>query len=185
MAIIATGGSGTTFKPAPAGVHQGVCCDVVDMGLLEVTYAGQTKKQHKVRIVWQIEELMDDGKPYIAQKRYTLSLHEKSNLRLDLQSWRGRPFTDDELRGFDLEKLLGVNCLLGIVHVNKAGETYANVTAVMPLKKGMPQIVASKDYVRVKDRTDTQQTNGRQNGSDGPDDPFGDELSPTDDNVPF
>lgn len=177
MPIIATGGSGTTFKPAPAGVHTAVCCDVVDMGLLEVTYAGQTKKQHKVRLVWQIEELMDDGKPFIVQKRYTLSLHEKSNLRLDLQSWRGRAFTDDELRGFDLEKLIGINCMLNVVHTQKAGETYANVTAVMPLKKGMPQIVVSKDYVRFKDRDAQQHQQAQASGSE-PDDPFGDEMVP-------
>jgi hypothetical protein len=177
MPIIATGGNATTFKPAPAGVHTGVCCDVVDMGLLEVTYAGQTKKQHKVRLVWQIEELMDDGKPFIVQKRYTLSLHEKSNLRLDLQSWRGRAFTEDELRGFDLEKLIGVNCMLNIVHTQKGGETYANVTAVMPLKKNMPSIVVSKDYVRFRDRTEAQQKPAGGNG-DGPDDPFGDDMVP-------
>ena len=159
MAIIATAGNSTSFKPAPVGVHQGICVDVVDMGILEVTYAGQTKKQHKVRLVWQIEETMEDGKPYIVQKRYTLSLNEKATLRKELESWRGRPFTDDELHngGFDVETVIGANCLLNVMQVQKNGETYANVTAVMPVKKGMSKL-SVRDYVRAKDRTDA---NGR------------------------
>lgn len=154
MAIIATAGNSTSFKPAPAGVHQGVCVDVVDMGWLEVTYAGQTKKQHKVRLVWQIEEVMEDGKPFIVQKRYTLSLNEKATLRKELESWRGRSFSSDELHAFDVETVIGANCLLNVMQVQKNGEIYANVTAVMPVKKGMPKL-SVRDYVRVTDRTET------------------------------
>jgi hypothetical protein len=165
VAIIAKAsgnGSGTAFQPAPAGVHQAVAVDVVDMGILEVTYQGKTKKQHKVRVVWQIEELMADGKPFICQKRYTLSLNEKSTLRKDLESWRGRAFTDAELDGFDVETIIGVNCLLNVMQVQKGGETYANVTAVMPIKKTMEKM-APTNYKRVKDRTD-----GDQPDHDGP-----------------
>jgi hypothetical protein len=161
MAIIATARSeGTTFEPAPGGVHQAVCVDVVDMGVLEVTYAGVTKKQHKVRLVWQIEELMDDGKPFIVQKRYTLSLNEKATLRKDLEGWRGRSFTDAELAGFDLEVLVGINCLLNVVQRKPADRTYANVEAVMPLKRGMEKLTP-RGYVRVKDR-DPQQPHDRE-----------------------
>lgn len=174
MAIIAKvtgGGTATAFRPAPAGVHQAVAVDVVDMGILEVTYQGKTKKQHKIRVVWQIEELMDDGKPFICQKRYTLSLNEKSTLRKDLESWRGRAFTDTELDGFDVESILGVNCLLNVMQVQKGGETYANVTAVMPLKRGMEKLTPN-GYTRVQDRTASQQ---------------GDPEPPpiTDDDIPF
>lgn len=150
MPIIATAGEGKTFAPAPAGVHQGVCVDVVDMGMLEVKWAGETKKQHKVRIVWQIDEAMEDGKRFIVQKRYTLSLHEKANLRKDLEAWRAKAFTAEELP-FDIERLLGVNCFLNVVHAHKDGKTYANVASIMPLKKGMPKM-DPEGYQRVKDR---------------------------------
>ena len=151
MAIVATGGDSKAFAPAPAGLHQGVCVDVVDMGILEVTFGGKTKKQHKVRLVWQIDEMRDDGKRFILQKRYTLSLHEKANLRKELESWRGRRFTDDELKGFDLEKLIGVNAFINVVHAENQGNTYANVASLVPLKKGMPAM-AVQDYIRIKDR---------------------------------
>lgn len=173
MPIIATAGDSKVFAPAPAGLHQAVCVDVVDMGILEVTYANKTKKQHKIRVVWQIDELMDDGKPFIVQKRYTLSLHEKAGLRKDLESWRGKAFSRDEEMGFDVEKLLGVNCFLNIVHAVKEGTTYANVAGVVPLKKGMPHIQPS-DYVRVKDRDPKEASDG---GG------IANEL--TDDDIPF
>jgi hypothetical protein len=151
--IIATAGEQREFTPAPAGLHQAVCVDVVDLGMLEVTYGGKTKQQHKVRVVWQIDESMDDGKRFIVQKRYTLSLSEKATLRKDLESWRGKPFTRDEEMGFDLERLIGVNCFLNVVHASRDGKTYANVASVVPLKRGMPTI-AAENYVRVKDRTE-------------------------------
>lgn len=157
MPIIATAGDSKTFEPAPAGLHQAVCVDVVDMGILEVTYAGNTKKQHKIRVVWQLDETMEDGKPFIVQKRYTLSLHEKATLRKELEGWRGKPFTRDEEMGFDVERLIGVNCFINVVHTAKEGKTYANVAGIVPLKKGMPAI-SSRDYVRVKDREQTDTT---------------------------
>lgn len=162
MPIIATAGeSKKAYAPAPAGVHHGVCVDVVDMGMLEVTYAGKTKKQHKVRLVWQIDETnRETGERHIAQKRYTLSLSEKATLRKDLESWRGKAFTREEEMGFDLEKLIGVNAFLNVMQVQKDGSTYANVASVMPLKKGMPKMDAEK-YVRIKDRKPDEQTETR------------------------
>jgi len=190
MAIIASAGSGTTFVPAPQGVHRAVCVDVVDMGLLEVTWNNQKKQQHKIRVVWQIDEAMDDGKPFIVQKRYTLSLHEKAQLRKDLESWRGKAFSDDEQKGFDVERLVGVSCMLNVMHVSRDGKTYANVTAVMPLHKGMSKLEPSADYVRVQDRP-TDQPAGQAHtepdyGRDDRDgDPFGDVPPITDDDIPF
>lgn len=140
-----------TFTPAPAGTHQGVCVDVVDLGFLESAFT-PGKRQHKISIVWQITERMENQKPFLVQQRYTLSLDEKANLRRDLESWRGKPFTEAELSGFDVESVITANCLLSIVHVERKGSTYANVKSVMPLMKGMPKI-AGESYIRVKDRT--------------------------------
>ena len=151
MAIIATVGEGRDFAPAPEGLHQAICVDVVDIGILKVVWAGKTKEQHKVRLVWQIDEPMADGRPFLVMKRYTLSLHEKANLRKELESWRGRRFTDEELQGFDLEKLIGANAQLNVQHTTKEDKTYANVVSIVPLGKGMVKI-AAKDYIRMKDR---------------------------------
>lgn len=143
--------SASNYNPAPAGTHAAVCVDVVDLGVLEVNFGGKAKKQHKINIVWQIDELREDDKPYQVRKRYTLSLHEKSGLRKDLESWRGRPFTSAELEGFDVETVLSAPCMLNVIHNVKDGSTYANVTAVMKLPKGMHAPTA-RDYIRVCER---------------------------------
>jgi len=152
--IIATAGESKSFTPAPTGVHQAVCVDVIDKGMLEVTYAGKTKTQHKVSLVWQIDERRDDGKRYLVYKRYTLSLNEKATLRKDLESWRGRPFSREEEMGFDVESVIGANSLINIQHHTQGDRTYANVVSIMPLAKGMVKLTAT-DYVREQDRTET------------------------------
>ena len=174
-------GGGRTFQAAPAGVHQAVCVDVVDLGLVEVTWQGQTKRQHKVSLRWQIDEARDDGKPFLVSKRYTLSLSDRATLRRDLEAWRGRPFTDADLRdGFEVDDVLGANCLVNIVHRTKDGTTYANVDAIMPLVKGMPKLVA-RDYVMQRDRTDAAPPSPTQPADDAHDyDP-----PPLDDEIPF
>lgn len=150
MAIVAQAGtSSRDFTPAPSGVHQAVCCDVVDLGMVQ----GNFGEKHKIRVMWQIDEAMDDGRPFIVAKRYTLSLHEKATLRKDLESWRGKAFAENEVAsGFDVERLIGANCLINVVHTPKGDKVYADVTAVMQLKKGMTKMAVHPDYVRVKDR---------------------------------
>lgn len=165
--------TGTNFAPAPAGTHAAVCVDVVDLGVIESKWNGKTLTQHKIKIVWQIEEDRDDGKPFQVSRRYTLSLHEKAGLRKDLESWRGRAFTDEELQGFDVETVIGVGCLLNVIHNVKDGSTYANVAGVMKLPKNMTSL-QSRDYVRVCDRAATE------GQPDAP--PFG---NINDDDVPF
>lgn len=182
MAIIATAksDSGRDFQPAPTGVHQAVCADVVDLGILEVTYKGETKRQHKVNLAWQINEDRDDGKPFLVFKRYTLSLHEKAGLRKDLESWLGRKFDRNDEMGFDVESVIGLNCLLNITHNRVADKTYANVASVSPLMKGMPAMQV-RDFVRKIDRVPEQQ---QERGSHLSGDPV-DDLPITDDDIPF
>jgi hypothetical protein len=140
------------FIPAPAGVHAAVCVDEIDMGLVANRFDPQADAIYTVRLVWQIGEDMKDGKPYLIKKDYRASLHEKAALRKDLESWRGRPFTFNELVGFDLEQIIGAHCMMNIVHkTGSKGGTFANIAAIMPLPKGMVKL-DPRDYTRVKDR---------------------------------
>lgn len=177
MGIIAK--AGASFAPCPAGTHAVICCDVVDLGIVESNYAGKKKKQHKVSVIWQTGERRDDSKFFLVQKRYTLSLHEKAGLRKDLEAWRGRPFTEEELQGFDVEAVIGVPCLLSIIHNAAGGNVYANVNALMRLPKGMAPPEPDPSYVRIQDRPKTQDGGTTQNGVENG------EWVPTDDDVPF
>ncbi len=152
MPIVAkSSGPSGDFAVAPSGVFSAVCVDVVDLGQIEVTFGGKTKSQHKIRVVWQIEEDDPNGKPFLAFKRYTLSLHEKAALRADLEAWRGKKFTDLELDGFDVEKLIGAPCMLQLLQEVVGEKTYANVKSIMQLRKGMEPL-KPRDFVRFVDR---------------------------------
>lgn len=144
MAIMATAGERANFTPAPEGVHQAVCVDVVDLGII-AGFAG--KMQHKIVIVWQIEELREDNSRFLLFKRYTLSLNEKATLRKDLEAWRGRAFTRDEEMGFDVESLIGANCMANVQHRQSqdGNKTYANVVSLTPLPKALRQRLLQAD----------------------------------------
>jgi hypothetical protein len=178
MPIIAKQGE-SNFVPAPAGAWAAVCVDVVDLGVLEVSFGGKSKQQHKIRIVWQISEMMANNKPYVVSKRYTLSLHEKAALRKDLESWRGRAFTPSELEGFDVESVLSASALLNILAEEKDGKRYSNVTAVMRLPKTM-EAPKPRDYTRVCEREKAVPVTAEY---DGPGEEWHQGI--TDDDVPF
>jgi hypothetical protein len=142
MAVIATAGSSRTYTPLPSGSHVARCYSIVDLGSHDDTYQGETRKRHTVRIGWEVPgERIDVGgedKPASISKTYTLSLNEKAGLRKELEGWRGRAFTADELRGFDLAKLIGQECLLSVIHETKQdGKVVAKITSISRLPKGM------------------------------------------------
>jgi hypothetical protein len=145
MAIIVKGGG--DFVPAPEGLHNACCVDVVDLGDRETTWG----LKHKVMLIWEIAAKMEDGKPFTVRKWYTASLNEKSNLYKDLCAWRGRPFTAQELKGFDIENVLGAPCQVFVQHSEKDGQAYGNVSVVTKAPTG-PKLKPSEHYVRVKDR---------------------------------
>ena len=72
MPIIAQNSS-TEFVNAPQGTHQGVCCDVVDLGLVDVKQPdGSAKKVHKIEVYWQIPAINPETmKRFEVRKRYT------------------------------------------------------------------------------------------------------------------
>lgn len=138
------------FVPAPEGQWQAVLVDVVDMGEAENNY-GQMK--HNVKYVFQIDALMENGKPFIVSGRYNATLHEKGNLRKFLQAFRGKAFTPDELKGFDDEDLIGTNAQVNIIHnQGNNGAVYANIASIAPWNPRLGDEIQAVDYTRVKDR---------------------------------
>lgn len=142
------------FKRVPAGIHVAVCNMVVDCGIQP---GGKYKPRHQVYIRWEIpservewtdrEGLTHEG-PMNIGKFYTASLAEKAALRRDLENWRGRPFTRDELAGFDLFKILGTPCQLLVTHSSQGDDRYANVTGVMAFPREMPKPKAEHRLVK-------------------------------------
>ncbi len=138
------------FEKTPSGSFQAVCYAVWDLGYQKVTWDGQEKKQHKVAISWEINKTIQSegeykGKRFVISNRYTLSLGDKANLRKLLEGWFSKSFKDYEKVGFDLEQLIGKNCLIGIVHTENKGKTYANVSTVIALPEGSNPMIAENN----------------------------------------
>jgi hypothetical protein len=101
------------------------------------------------------------GKRFTVNEFFTKSLSPKGRLRPALESWRGRPFTKEELSGFDIEKLVGANCLLNIGE-NKKGR--AIVLAVNPLMKNTAKMTPELPSImpewvqKIKDKEVVRET---------------------------
>jgi hypothetical protein len=164
---------GGSFEKCPEGMHLGRCYRIIDLGTQKSEYMGQVKYLHKVMLGWEIHGMnesgqpikMSDGRPFAIFKNYTLSWSEKANLRLDLQSWRGRPFTQEEMRRFDLKNVLGAFCMLNVIErVGQDGKTYTNVAGVSPVpamikQNGMPAAINKNEIFNLTD-PDMEMFNG-------------------------
>lgn len=137
--ILKENGSGKEFEQASAGNHIARCIGLIDIGTQQSEYQGKTTYARKIVVRFELpHELMAEGdyagKPFLVSKFYTASLSEKANLRKDLESWRGRPFTEKELLGFDSKNLLDKPCMVNVVHTEKGK---AKIASIAPIPKGM------------------------------------------------
>ncbi len=139
MSLIVKSEGNNEIKQLEPGVYTGIASAIIDLGVQENIMFG--KKQRKVMIVWNIvgETVIvnDEEVQRVISKEYTMSLGEKSTLRKDLEAWRGRPFTANELEGFDLTNILNVPCQLQVNQQEKNGKTFVNIASIMAIPKGM------------------------------------------------
>lgn len=138
--------SGTIRELIPAGNYVARCYQMIEIGTVTEIVMGKQAILKKVRIGWELPTELkvfnpDKGEqPLAISKEYTLSMHEKSNLRKDLKSWRGRDFSEDEAKSFDITKLIGVACMLNIIHrpgVSDPTKIYEQIAGITAMPKGM------------------------------------------------
>lgn len=140
ISIIARDNGGASYEPVPAGNHYAVCYAVICIGSEVNTFNGNL--QQKVMLMWElVDERMEyqgEDKARVISKTYTNSLAKNANLRKDLESWRGREFTEEEAQGFDICNILGKPCLINTtIEKNSRGYDYAKAGAVTNVPKGM------------------------------------------------
>lgn len=132
---------GTPIKLIPAGVYGAICIAVYDLGThnKDGLYPGT---RHEISVIFEIPTQRYDvdgvSKPCTMPKRYTFTLGPKSNLRKDLEAWRGKPFDDMDLDNFDMLKMLGKYALIQVIHKKKHdGNTISVINSIMTLPKDM------------------------------------------------
>ncbi len=156
MPIYAKKSEGKTFDPIPEGAYPARIYQVIHLGTV-VGFQGQL--QNKVRITWEFPTELkvfkeENGEqPMVLSNDYTLSFHEKSQLRKVIDACDPKALKtvgDDGLvESYDVENLLGKACLVTVIHKEaKAGDAvYANIGVCTVIPKGMicpPQINPSK-----------------------------------------
>ena len=145
---------GGDFELAPQGTHLATCYMVVDLGNQNTSYNNVEKVKPQVMIGWELtNEKMEDGRPFVSSRIYNAFFSEKANLRKDLESWRGKKFSEEELSGFDISVLCGIPCQITITH-SEGERTYANVSAVTGLPKGVKAPALENEKVVYEEGND-------------------------------
>jgi len=148
MIVARQNSTNSDFKLPPAGSFSARLYRLVDIGTQTTEWMCKTKMQRKIIAMFELHGedndgkplLTNDGKPLVVSKRYTLSLDEKATLRKDLEAWRGRAFTQEELDGFNLEVLLGKYCMVSITHTEHDGKQYANISSISQIPSALKKL---------------------------------------------
>lgn len=188
-----TGKTTSDFEQPQTGMVSAVCINVVDGRYVKTTYMGQDKGyQRKIFILWEIAQRIKEGQfagqHMVIAKEYTFAVGDKANLRIDLESWRGKKFeerknadgtvsllTEKKDNGkivkvpFAVDMLIDANCILYLEDVGKS-RPFIKPTKVMkfdskytPVKREydinyIPNWLAKKIEERPLSNPDIQQT---------------------------
>ena len=75
---------------------------MIDIGTIPTEYQGEKKMRALIRLKFELPTVTkvfnpDKGEqPFVIERQFTKSLHEKSALRPFLDNWRGKALTDEE-----------------------------------------------------------------------------------------
>ena len=143
-----------------AGMHLARCIKVIDIGTQSDEFQGRVKHQRKIWLQFELigtqmsGEYNADlkGKPFAMSLTFTLSLSDRANLKKTLEAWRGRPFTAQELVGFDVATIAGAAAYLNVgpnregdrMRINSINPVPAPMKAKIPKAKN-PIVTLSLD----------------------------------------
>lgn len=137
------------FEHAPICTTLGRCFKIVDIGTQRGEYMGEPTKKRQIIVSFELPtKLMSDGRPFVVSRFWTRSLHKNADFRKDLESWRGGAFTEEELKAFDIEKILSKPCMLSIV-AKGGGKEGVKIGAITGVPDGItvpPQVNPSFSF---------------------------------------
>lgn len=110
------------YPPLEAGTYPARCVGVIDLGEQWTDYQGHKQIVPQISLVFQIPSETIEIKGEKMQRRMaltrTFSNHPSSKLRQNLEMWRGRKFTEEELVSFELSSIIGAPCVLTVTHTS-------------------------------------------------------------------
>lgn len=135
MELSTSGKEGTLI---PEGTHLANCISIIDMG----TQAGRDNKKGEPTEYRALNfgfecanEEDEEGNKLTGYRQYSASLTPKSHLGKAVVAWLGRRFEKDET--FEIGTLAGKACQITVTHKEVEGNTYANITGITGVPKGV------------------------------------------------
>lgn len=132
------------FQIVPKGNHVARVYQIIHIGTIPSTWQGETRDRDCVRIGFELPlELRkfgedDEKKPMVINTgNVTNSMGEKSKLRPLVEGIIGTRLHEEEAPYFELTDVLGMECMVNIVHETKSDKTYARIASTAPVPKGM------------------------------------------------
>ncbi len=142
-----------SIPPVAPGTYTAICVHAIEIGEQLTTFQGsksyKNQELYTFELVGEFVEIDGEKKPRTLSKRFNIPKSEKtenSGLRKFVESWQGRKFANDEWADFDMNDLVGRECMIGVV-LNDSGE-YANIDTVMGLPKGMSAGTPQSELIR-------------------------------------
>lgn len=126
----------------PAGTHMARLIGLISIGTVKTTFEGKEKEGYKIRLTWELpneKTVFKEGegeKPFVVSKELGFSMHKKSALRPIVEGIIGTSLTDEEAYEFDIDKLLGMPCILSIIIDESERGKYVAIKSAAPLMKG-------------------------------------------------
>jgi hypothetical protein len=141
---ISTQKNSNNLSPIPTGTYLARCISVIDLGTQEDFWDNKLRHLQKIRLTWETPSELkvfkeENGKqPYVISKEYTASLSPSSHLKRDLENWKGRAFTQEEIDNFDSDNLLDKVCQIQVMHKQgKEGKIYPVISGIVSVPRGM------------------------------------------------
>lgn len=124
---------GNGYQPED-GSYKAICITVCDLGLQEQEWDNVKSMKRQVLLRFELVENIIPSGEYEGKRAcvagwYTFSMFSGANLRRDLETWRGAPFSDEAANNFDIDTVAGKMCQVGVVK-NKRGR--AKVGLITP-----------------------------------------------------
>ena len=124
-----------------AGMHNAVCLSLTDLGTHVDDKFGNVRRE--LMLTFELEDRNSEGNRFVVSKFYTQSTHKKSNLRKDLEGWKGK-ISDREAKELELESLLGEGAYLN-TQLNDNGNI--KIASISPLPANIEKIKPENDMV--------------------------------------
>lgn len=143
--LIITPKSQQEKEQAPTGLQLACVVEVINHGIQQTKF----EEKHQLSLVFELQATDSHGKHFILRRKYNRSLHPKSNLRSDLERWRGAPFDEEKIRrGFDLTNVIGKPCM---VFLEERQNGFIAIESVLPPEDSQ-MFEGSGQYTRISDR---------------------------------